>query len=48
MTERDDDSVLGDLIGPVTWPKVALAVIVLAFVLGVCAICGWAPGWVET
>jgi hypothetical protein len=47
MADRDD-SMFGDLIGPVTWSKVALIALFLAFVLGACAICGWAPGWDES
>lgn len=40
-----DDSMMGDIFGPVTWPKLALVALLMMFTLAVCAICGWAPGW---
>lgn len=45
MPEPDDDSMLGEILGPMTWPKFAGLALLLAFIVGVCAICGWAPGW---
>jgi hypothetical protein len=48
MADDGDDSMLGELIGPVTWPKVAAIALVLAGVIAICAICGWAPGWSES
>ncbi|HEY3434126.1 MAG TPA: hypothetical protein VGK41_00595 [Solirubrobacterales bacterium] len=43
MSDPDDDSLLADLFGPITWPKLVLVGMLLAFLLGMLAICAWSP-----
>lgn len=45
MPEPEDDSMLHDTVGPITWPKVAALLIIALTILGACLICGIAPGW---